>query len=114
MFPVFRKQRKSVAIKSQQYQLARVNRLKKHVSFFTKLIVPARMSYIQWNAPLCKKQYKNHNFNKNTKFIITDQLTNTKKPKEILRQSLIQRENNFWFQTLDTIYPEGLKQELSK
>ena len=32
---------------------------------------------------------KNHNFNKNTKFIIINQLTNTKKPKEILRQSLI-------------------------
>ena len=57
---------------------------------------------------------KNNNFNKNAKFIIIDQLINTKKPKEILRQSLIQRENNFWFQTLDTIYPEGLNQELSK
>ena len=69
------------------------------LSFFPKLIFPLR---------------KNNNFNKNAKFIIIDQLTNTKKPKEILRQSLIQRENNFWFQTLDTIYPEGLNQELSK
>ena len=38
-------------------------------------------------------QEKNHNFNKHAKFIITDKLTNTRKPKEILRQRLIQREN---------------------
>ena len=50
---------------------------------------------------------KNHNFNKHAKFIIKDKLTNTKKPKEILRQRLIQREN-FWIQTLDKIYPKGL------
>ena len=56
---------------------------------------------------------KNHNFNKHAKFIIIDKLTNTKKAKEILRQRLIQREN-FWIQTLDTIYPKGLNQELNK
>ena len=56
---------------------------------------------------------KNHNFNEHAKFIIIDKLTNTKKPKEILRQRLIQREN-FWIQILDIIYQEVLNQELSK
>ena len=54
---------------------------------------------------------KNHSFNKHAKFIITDNFTNTKKPKEILRQRLIQREN-FKIQTLDAIFPKGLNQEL--
>ena len=56
---------------------------------------------------------KNHNFNKHAKFIIIDKLTNTKKPKEILRQRLIQKEH-LRIQTSDTIYPKGLNQELSK
>ena len=56
---------------------------------------------------------KSHNFNKHAKFIIIEKLTNTKKPKEILRQRLIEREN-LWIQTLDTIYPKGPNQELSK
>ena len=56
---------------------------------------------------------RNHNFNKHAKFIIIDKLTTTKKPKEVLRQRLIQREN-FWIQILDTIYPKGFNQELSK
>ena len=34
------------ASKSQQYELLRVNRLKQHIKFFTKLIVPSSMSYI--------------------------------------------------------------------
>ena len=54
---------------------------------------------------------KSYNFN--AKFIIIDKLTNTKKPKEILRKHLIQREN-FRFHTLDTIYPKGFNQELRK
>ena len=45
---------------------------------------------------VCKHfQDKNHNLNKHAKLIIIDKLTNTKKPKEILRQCLIQRES-FW------------------
>ena len=62
----------------------------------------------------CKHfQEKNHNFNKHAKFLIIDKLTNTKRPNQFLWQCLIQREN-FSIQTLDTIYPKGLNQELSK
>ena len=53
---------------------------------------------------------KKHKFNKHTKFIIIDKLTNTKKPKEILRQRLIEREH---FQTLDTIYAKCLNSKLN-
>ena len=56
---------------------------------------------------------KNDNFNKHAKFTIIDKLTNTKKLKEILRQRLTERKK-FWIQTLDTIFPKGLNQELSK
>ena len=63
---------------------------------------------------VCKHlQEKSHNFNKHAKFIITDKVINTKKPKEILLQRLIEREK-FWIETLDTIYPKCLNQELSK
>ena len=34
------------ASKSQQHELLRVNRLKQHIKFFAKLIVPSSMSYI--------------------------------------------------------------------
>ena len=44
--PCFGKAELCAATKSQQHQPLRVNRLKKHIRFFTKLIVPARMSYI--------------------------------------------------------------------
>ena len=64
--------------------------------------------YIHVHASISERK-----INKHAKFIIIDKLTNTKKPKGILRQRLIQREN-FWIQTLDTIYPEGLNQKLSK
>ena len=59
-------------------------------------------------------QEESHNFNKHKKFIIIEKLANTKKPKEILRQRLIER-GNFWIQTLeDTIHSIDLNQELSK
>ena len=53
-----------------------------------------------------KHSRKKKNFHKHAKFIITDKLTNIKKPKEILRQRLIEK-GNFWIQTLGTIYPNG-------
>ena len=46
-------------------------------------------------------QEKKHVFNKHTKFIIIDKLTNTTKSKDILRRRLIKREN-LWIQTLET------------
>ena len=49
---------------------------------------------------------KNNNFHKHATFIIIDKFTNTKKPKEILRQRLIEK-GNIWIQTLGTIYPKG-------
>ena len=62
----------------------------------------------------CKHfQQRDHNFNKHAKFIIIDQLKNLQKPKEILRERLIEREN-FWIKTLDTLHPKGFNQELSK
>ena len=42
----------------------------------------------------CKHfQQESHNFKKNAKFTITDQLTNTSKSTETLTQRLIEREN---------------------
>ena len=62
----------------------------------------------------CKHfQQRDHNFNQHAKFVIIDQLKNLQKPKEILRQRLIDREN-FWIKTLDTLHPKGFNQELSK
>ena len=55
---------------------------------------------------------KNHVFNKHVKFIIINKLTNTTKSKDILRQRLIEREN-FQIQTLETLHPKRLNQELS-
>ena len=57
-------------------------------------------------------QQNNHVFIKHAKFIITDKLTNATKSKDVLRQILIEREN-FWIQTLETLHPKGLNQELS-
>ena len=67
------------------------------------------------NAILACKHFQspNHNFNQHAKFTIIDKLTNTNKPKEILRQRLIEREN-FWIEKLDTLHPKGFNQELSK
>ena len=45
--------------------------------------------------------------------ILQTHLATQKKPKEILRQRLFERQN-FSNQTLDTIYPKDLNQELSK
>ena len=58
-------------------------------------------------------QEKKHIFNKHVKFIMVDKLTNTTKSKNILRQRFIEREN-FWIQTLETLHPKGLNQELIK
>ena len=58
-------------------------------------------------------QEKNHNFNKQAKFTTTDKLANTKKPKEILWQRLIEK-GNFWIKTLDTICASGLNPEICK
>ena len=73
------------------------------------------LKYPHPKAVLACKHFRedNRNCNKHAKFIIIDKLTNAKKPKENLWQRLIQREN-FWIQTLDTIYPKDLNQELSK
>ena len=55
---------------------------------------------------------KKHSFNQHPKFIIIDKLTNTTKSKYILHQRLIEREN-IWIQTLETLHPKGLHQELT-
>ena len=47
-----------------------------------------------------------------TKFSIIDKLTNTTKSKHMLCQRLIEREN-FWIQTLETLHPKELNQELT-
>ena len=53
-----------------------------------------------------------HRFNEHARFAIIDRLTITNLDKEILRERLIQREK-FWIQKLETLYPEGLNQELN-
>ena len=57
-------------------------------------------------------QKNGHRFNEHARFTITERLTNTNLDKEILRESLNRREN-FWIQTLETLYPKGLNQELN-
>ena len=57
-------------------------------------------------------QENGHGFNKHTRFMTINRLTNTNLDKEILREHLIQREN-FWIQKLETLYPKGLNQELN-
>ena len=57
-------------------------------------------------------QQQGHNFNSHVKFIIIDKLVNTSSSKDIVRECLMQREN--WIQTLKTLVPYGLNQELSK
>ena len=57
-------------------------------------------------------QKNSHRFNKHARFTITDKLTNTNLEKEVLSERIIQREN-FWIQKLETLYPEGLNQELN-
>ena len=57
-------------------------------------------------------QKNGHRFNEHARVPITDRLTNTNLDKEILRESLNRREN-FWIQTLGTLYPKGLNQELN-
>ena len=54
----------------------------------------------------------NHVFNKDAKFIIINKLTSTTKSKDILRQRLIEREN-FLIQTVETLHPKRLNEELS-
>ena len=62
----------------------------------------------------CKHfQTSNHDFNKHAKFTIIDKLINLNNTKENLRRKLIEREN-FWIEKLDTLFPKGLNQELTK
>ena len=53
-----------------------------------------------------------HEFNTHAKFTIIEQLKNTNISKETITKRLKQREN-FWIQTLDTLKPKGLNQELN-
>ena len=55
-------------------------------------------------------QKNGHKISKHIRFTIIDWLTNTN--QEILKESLIQREN-FWIQKLETLYPEELDQEFN-
>ena len=57
-------------------------------------------------------QKNGHRFNEHARFTITDKLTNSNLEKEVLSERIIQREN-FWIQKLETLYPEGLNQELN-
>ena len=62
----------------------------------------------------CKHfQTSDHDFNKHAKFTIIDKLTNLNNTKETLRRRLIEREN-FWIEKLETLFPKGLNQELTK
>ena len=54
---------------------------------------------------------KDHRFNEHAIFTITNRLTNINLDKEILRESLIEREN-FWIWP-ETLYPKGLNQQLN-
>ena len=63
---------------------------------------------------VCKhSQEQEHNFNKHTKFIITDKLINVHGSKEALQEMLLVRKS-FWIQKLKTLVPFGVNQELSK
>ena len=62
---------------------------------------------------VCKHfQNSNHNFQRDAKFILIEQImksfTNTKQ-----LQLLLKKRENFWILKLKTLYPDGLNQELS-
>ena len=65
-------------------------------------------------AILSDKQFQKigHRFNEHARFTIIDRLTNTNLGNKVSRERLIQREN-FWKQTLETLYPKELNQELN-
>ena len=73
-----------------------------------------RKDVIDPKAVLADKHFQKNGlrFNGHTRFTIIDRLKNTNLDKEILRERLIQREN-FSIQKLETLYPEGLNQELN-
>ena len=58
-------------------------------------------------------QQEGHNFNKHSKFTITDQLINTSKSRETLTKRLMEKEK-FWILKLDTLQPKGFNMGLSK
>ena len=60
-------------------------------------------------------QKNGHRFNEHARFAIIGRLKNTNLDKEILRESLIQRENFCIqkIQKLGTLYPKALNQELN-
>ena len=49
---------------------------------------------------------------KHAKFTLTECLTNTNKPKEVL-QNLLKRWENFLIRTLETLKPNGLNHKLN-
>ena len=66
------------------------------------------------SIPACWHFHNNgHDFNRDARFTIIEQLKNTKdKPDEQRRQTILQREN-FWIKKLKTLTPYGLNQELN-
>ena len=62
--------------------------------------------------PACKHfNGKDHDFNRDAKFTLIEQIGNSKTTVE--KQTIILQRENFWITTLRTLTPLGFKQELN-
>ena len=63
--------------------------------------------------PACRHFYgNNHDFNKDAKFTIIEQIHDSTKSLKQRQKIILQREN-FWITELNTLTPNGLNQELN-
>ena len=77
-----------------------LNNLRSHV--FDKYAILACLHFAQ----------DKHRFNEHAKFTLFESITNTNKPKEVIKEHFKRREK-FWIATLETLEPHGLNHELS-
>ena len=63
--------------------------------------------------PACKHfNREGHNFNRDAKFIIIEQIRNIEGNEGQLKNTILAREN-FWIKKLQTLKPKGFNQELN-
>ena len=66
------------------------------------------------SIPACLHFHNNtHDFNRDAKFTIIEQLKNTEDKSEEQRETIILQRENFWIKKLQTLTPHGLNQELN-
>ena len=97
-----------------QYRICQQQYVGKSETYFNIELNNHRKDSKNKNPILARKHFQNlnHNFQRDEKFTLIEQIANTFKTIEEIRLLLKKREN-FWILKLKTLYPDGLHKELN-